>query len=65
MRVFRLPDARRLELACQRWLTLLVSRVQGTVAIDSKSVRGTRKSDASRALHMVSAWSADIGLLLC
>ena len=63
-RVFRLLDARQLELACQQWLTQVAGQVQGTVAIDGKSVRGSRKGDAARALHMVSAWAADMGLLL-
>lgn len=63
-RVFRMLDARQLELACQQWLRQLAGQVQGTVAIDGKSVRGSRKGDAPRALHMVSAWAADMGLLL-
>ena len=63
-RVFRLLDARQLEQACQQWLQHLAGQVQGTVAIDGKSVRGSRKGDAPRALHLVSAWAADMGLLL-
>ena len=63
-RVFRLLDAKQLEQACQRWLQQLAGQVQGTVAIDGKSVRGSRKGDVPRALHMVSAWAADMGLLL-
>ena len=63
-RVFRLLDAQQLEQACQRWLQQLAGQVQGTVAIDGKSVRGSRKGDVPRALHMVSAWAADMGLLL-
>ncbi|XAH26221.1 ISAs1 family transposase [Xylophilus sp. GW821-FHT01B05] len=63
-RVFRLLDAQELEQACQRWLQQLAGQVQGSVAIDGKSVRGSRKGDAPKALHMVSAWAADMGLLL-
>lgn len=63
-RVFRLLDAQQLEQACQQWLGQLAGQVQGTVAIDGKSVRGSRKGDAPKALHMVSAWAADMGLLL-
>lgn len=63
-RVFRLLDAQQLEQACQQWLTQLAGQVHGTVAIDGKSVRGSRKGDAPKALHMVSAWGADMGLLL-
>ncbi|PIF89970.1 putative transposase YbfD/YdcC [Acidovorax sp. 62] len=63
-RVFRLLDAKQLELACQQWLAQVAGRVYGTVAIDGKSVRGSSKGDARRPLHMVSAWAADMGLLL-
>ncbi len=63
-RVFRLLDAKQLELACQQWLAQVAGQVYGTVAIDGKSVRGSSKGDARRPLHMVSAWAADMGLLL-
>ena len=63
-RVFRLLDAKQLELACQQWLAQVAGRVYGSVAIDGKSVRGSSKGDARRPLHMVSAWAADMGLLL-
>lgn len=63
-RVFRILDAQEVERACQCWLQQLAGQVQGTVAIDGKSVRGSRKGDVPKALHMVSAWAADMGLLL-
>ena len=63
-RVFRLLDAKQLELACQQWLAQVAGQVHGTVAIDGKSVRGSSKADARKPLHMVSAWAADMGLLL-
>ena len=63
-RVFRLLDALQLEQSCQQWLMQVAGQVQGTVAIDGKAVRGSRKGDVHRALHMVSAWAADMGLLL-
>lgn len=63
-RVFRMLDATELEQACQRWLGQLAGQIQGTVAIDGKSVRGSRKGDTPKALHLVSAWAADMGLLL-
>ncbi|MDA8520029.1 ISAs1 family transposase [Acidovorax sp. NCPPB 4044] len=63
-RVFRLLQAQPLEHACQQWLQELAGQVQGTVAIDGKSVRGSAKADRPRALHLVSAWAADMGLLL-
>lgn len=63
-RVFRLLDAQQLERACLQWLQQTAGQVQGTVAIDGKSVRGSRKGNAAKALHLVSAWAADMGLLL-
>ena len=63
-RVFRMLDAEQLERACQQWLAQVAGQVQGTVAIDGKSVRGSRKGDVPKALHLVSAWAADMGLLL-
>ncbi len=63
-RVFRMLDAESLEQVCQQWLAQVAGQVQGTVAIDGKSVRGSAKGDAQRALHLVSAWAADMGLLL-
>lgn len=63
-RVFRMLDAEHLERACRQWLAQVAGQVQGTVAIDGKSVRGSRKADACKALHMVSAWASDMGLLL-
>ncbi|WP_198973206.1 ISAs1 family transposase, partial [Xylophilus sp. ASV27] len=56
-RVFRILDAQEVERACQCWLQQLAGQVQGTVAIDGKSVRGSRKGDVPKALHMVSAWA--------
>lgn len=62
-RVFRLLDPDALEQACQQWLASLVGRVEGVVAIDGKSVRGSR--DGKRhPLHIVSAWASQHGLLL-
>jgi predicted transposase YbfD/YdcC len=62
-RVFRLLDAQELERVCLQWLEQAAMQVQGTVAIDGKSVRGSGKAGAP-ALHLVSAWAADMGLLL-
>lgn len=63
-RVFRMLDAQQLERACLQWLDQLAGQVQGVVAIDGKSVRGSRKGQAHSALHLVSAWASDMGLLL-
>ncbi|MGH6640216.1 MAG: ISAs1 family transposase [Polaromonas sp.] len=62
-RVFRLVDAAALEKACQQWLSSVAGRVQGVVAIDGKSVRGSRDGK-EHPLHIVSAWASQSSLLL-
>ena len=56
-RVFRLIDTVALEQACQQWLRGVAGRVEGVVAIDGKSVRGSRDGKA-HPLHIVSAWAS-------
>ena len=62
-RVFRLIDTVALEQACQQWLRGVAGRVEGVVAIDGKSVRGSRDGKA-HPLHIVSAWASEQSLLL-
>jgi predicted transposase YbfD/YdcC len=62
-RVFRLLDADALEAACVQWLRGVAGAVDGVVAIDGKSVRGSADGD-KHPLHVVSAWAAQRGLLL-
>ena len=62
-RVFRLLDADALEGACVQWLRGVAGAVEGVVAIDGKSVRGSADGDR-HPLHVVSAWAAQRGLLL-
>ena len=64
-RVFRLLNEQALEAACMQWMRSAAGQVQGVVAIDGKTVRGATPAGSSRpALHMLSAWAADMGLLL-
>jgi len=62
-RVFRLINTEALENACHQWLAALVGRVKGVVAIDGKSVRGSRDGK-KHPLHIVSAWASEHGMLL-
>lgn len=62
-RVFRLIDTPALENACHRWLASLVGRIEGVVAIDGKSVRGSRDGK-KHPLHIVSAWASEHSVLL-
>ena len=58
-------DPRRLEEAFSAWTAGLCERVAGVVAIDGKTLRGSKKeADGSGALHLVSAYAHEAGLIL-
>ena len=62
-RVFQILDAQALEKVCIAWLQGIAGQVQGVVAIDGKTLRGSR--DGARSpLHIVSAWACQSSLLL-
>ena len=64
-RVFRRLEEQALEAACMQWMRSVAGQVQGVIAIDGNTVRGATPAGSARhALHMVSAWAADMGLLL-
>lgn len=58
-------DPQRLEEAFAAWTARLAERVHGVVAIDGKTVRGSRRdADGKGALHLVSAYAHAAGLVL-
>jgi predicted transposase YbfD/YdcC len=62
-RVFQLLDSKALQQVCIQWLQGIAGKVQGVVAIDGKTLRGSR--DGERApLHLVSAWACANSMLL-
>ena len=62
-RVFQLIDAQVLERVCMAWLQSIAGKVEGVVAIDGKSVRGSRDGSLG-PLHIVSAWASEASVLL-
>ena len=62
-RVFQLIDSRALEQVCIGWLQSIAGQVQGVVAIDGKTLRGSGY-DGQSALHLVSAWACEASVLL-
>jgi len=62
-RVFQLLDAQALEKVCIAWLQGIAGQVQGVVAIDGKTLRGSGYAGHS-ALHIVSAWACEASMLL-
>ena len=62
-RVFQLIDSQVLEKVCIAWLQSIACQVEGVVAIDGKSLRGSRSAGQS-PLHIVSAWACQGSMLL-
>jgi predicted transposase YbfD/YdcC len=62
-RVFRLLDAAVFEQCFRNWIASIVGVVEGVVAIDGKTLRGSRDGK-NTALHMVSAFATQSGLCL-
>jgi len=64
-KIFRLLDPQHLEKAFSSWVSSLREHISGVVAIDGKSLRGSkREADGSGALHLVSAYAHEAGLVL-
>lgn len=64
-RFFRLVDARALERAFGSWVASFQDVIKGVVAIDGKTLRASRDAGpASKALHMVSAYACETGMVI-
>lgn len=58
-------DPRQLEATFAAWVRSLAERIGGVVAIDGKTLRGSKhNADGHGALHLVSAWAHEAGLVL-
>jgi len=62
-RLFRLLNPKRFEAVFRGWIAGVVRAVTGSIAIDGKSVCGSHDGER-RAIHMVSAFSTKLGLVL-
>jgi len=63
LRVFRVLDPQQFEAVFRSWVSNIVSALDGVVAIDGKSLR--RSADGGGPpVHMVSAFSTELGLVL-
>ena len=62
-RVFDLLDAKVFSDCFSSWIATLIGHVQGVVAIDGKTIRGALQP-AGRALHILSAYAHEAGLVL-
>jgi predicted transposase YbfD/YdcC len=64
-RVFARLDPAQFEAAFRDWVAAVTARLPGLVAIDGKSLRGSRdQPNGVKALHVVSAWAAETRLTL-
>lgn len=66
LRVFAMLDAEAFRACFLTWVAQLKSAARGKhIAVDGKTMRGSGdKASGDRALHMVSAWMSDAGLVV-
>ena len=64
-KVFRLLDAQALERGFAAWAASMRAAARAVIAIDGKTLRGSKtSSDGKGALHLVSAYATEAGLVL-
>lgn len=64
-KIFRLLDAEALDKAFASWIAGLQKHVSGVVAIDGKTLRGSKHDAGGKdALHLVSAYAYEAGLVI-
>jgi predicted transposase YbfD/YdcC len=64
-RVLRALDPKAMERALSSWVASLQAKVSGVVAIDGKTLRGSKQDKSGAgALHLVSAYAHEAGLVL-
>ena len=64
-KIFRLLAPKHLERAFSSWIDSLRVHIGGGVAIDGKTLRGSKHdADGSGALHLVSAYAHEAGLVI-
>lgn len=63
-KVFRLLDPATLEQGFAAWASSLRPQKREVIAVDGKTLRGSRSSDGASVLHLVSAYATEAGLVL-
>jgi len=64
-RVFSLLDSKAFERCFASWVASLLGHVEGVVAIDGKTLRGSKQDASGKgALHIVSAYAHEAGLVM-
>ena len=63
-KIFRLLDPAALEQGFAAWAASMRPLSREVIAVDGKTSRGSRPSDGTGALHLVSAYATEAGLVL-
>lgn len=64
-RVFCLLDPKAFQDAFRQWVGLIQGKIEGVVAIDGKTARGSHdRANGKQAIHLVSAWAVANGVSL-
>jgi predicted transposase YbfD/YdcC len=65
-RVFAILPPESLKSIFQEWVQDIIGneKVAGQLAIDGKALRGAGKGRGSKTIHMVNAWSTDLGMCI-
>jgi len=64
-RVFSLINPEELERCFKSWIAAIAGQIKGVVPIDGKTLRRSFDSATGKsAIHMISAWSTEAGLVL-
>src|SRR6266404_2023150 len=62
--VFSLLDAKQFEQRFRTWMNALAGIVEGVVALDGKTLRGSGSKGGNELMHMVTAYATESGLCL-
>jgi len=63
-KVFRLLDTQALQRSFAAWAASLRAEAREVIAVDGKTLRGSKTPDGKGALHLVSAYATKAGLVL-
>lgn len=64
-RVFSLLDPKAFQDAFREWVGIIQGKIEGVVAIDGKTARGSHdRANGKQAVHIVSAWAVENGVSL-
>ena len=64
-RVFQMIDPKKLHEAFQTWVNGIITKLEGVVAIDGKTIRRSREEiSQTKPAHIVSAWANSLSMVL-